>query len=90
MTAGKLYRLSQQLRLLARAGIALDQEGRKLHGEINAEVEAARLQIEEFIDQLLDGHPLGDLQKRHVQWCQELTQLNRPAIRQLELEVCPF
>jgi hypothetical protein len=90
MTAGKLYRLSQQLRLLARAGIALDQEGRKLHGEINAEVEAARLQIEEFIDQLLDGHGLAPGQQAHVTWCQELAQLNRPAIRQLELEVCPF
>jgi hypothetical protein len=90
MTEGTLYRLSQRMRLLARAGVALDQEGRKLHGEINAEIEAARQYLNAMIDQVLDGHPLGDLQKRHVQWCQELVDLNRPAIRQLELEVCPF
>ena len=90
MTEGKLYRLSQQLRLLARAGVTLAADGRKLHGEINQEIEAHRLQIEEFIDQLLDGQPLAPGQQAHVAWCQQLAQLNRPAIRQLELEVCPF
>lgn len=90
MTEGKLYRLSQQLRLLARAGVQLTEDGRRLHGEINAEVESARLQIEDFIDQLLDGQPLAPGQQAHVTWCQQLAQLNRPAIRQLELEVCPF
>jgi hypothetical protein len=90
MTEGKLYRLSQQLRLLARNGILLTEDGRALHGEINAEIENARLVLEDMIDQLLDGHILGDLQRRHVEFCQEIAQLNRPAIRQLELEVCPF
>ena len=90
MTEGKLYRLSQQLRLLARNGILLTEDGRALHGEINAEIENARLVLEDIIDQLMDGHILGDLQRRHIEFCQEITQLNRPAIRQLELEVCPF
>lgn len=90
MTEGKLYRLSQQLRLLARAGIALTEDGRKLHGEINREIETARAQLEFMIDQVMDGHPLGDLQRQHITWCQELVNCNRPAIHQLELDVCPF
>lgn len=90
MTEGKLYRLSQQLRLLARAGIQLTEDGRRLHGEINHEVETAREHLNAMIDQVMDGHPLGDLQRRHIAWCQELVNLNRPAIHQLELEVCPF
>jgi len=90
MTEGTLYRLSQQLRLLARHGVLLTEDGRTLHGEINAEVENARLVLEDMIDQLMDGHILGDLQRRHIEFCQELAQLNRLAIRQLELEVCPF
>lgn len=90
MTEGKLYRLSQQLRLLARAGVTLSEDGRKLHGEIVQEIEAARAQLESMIDQIMDGHPLGTLQRRHIAWCQELAERNRPAIHQLELEVCPF
>ena len=90
MTEGKLYRLSQQLRLLARHGIALSEDGRALHGEINAEIENARLVLEDMIDQLLDGHILGDLQRRHIDFCAEIARLNQPAIRQLEFEVCPF
>jgi hypothetical protein len=90
MSEGTLYRLSQQLRLLARSTVVLTEDGRKLHGEINAEVENARLHLEEMIDQLMDGQILGDLQRRHVDFCRELVRLNRPAIHQLELDVCPF
>lgn len=90
MTEGKLYRLSQQLRLLARAGITLTEDGRKLHGEISQEIEVAREHLNAMIDQIMDGHPLGELQRRHIAWCQELALLNQPAIHQLELDVCPF
>ena len=90
MSEGTLYRLSQQLRLLARSGVVLSEDGRKLHGEILQEVETARLQLEEIIDQLLDGHILGTLQRRHIDYCREIAACNRPLIHQLELDVCPF
>lgn len=90
MSEGTLYRLSQQLRLLARSGVVLTEDGRKLHGEILQEVETARLHLEEMIDQLMDGHILGDLQRRHVDYCREIAVRNRPLIHQLELDVCPF
>lgn len=81
----RLYRLKERLRLLARADIRLSSDGHRLSGEIHQEVEAARLQLNEFIDQLQDGHLLNDLQRRHIAFCQELVETNRPLVRQLEL-----
>lgn len=85
ITESFLYRLSQRLRLLARADIRLAPDGHRLAGEIHQEYEAARLQLNEMIDQLQDGHLLNDLQQRHIAACKELVESYRPAIRQLEL-----
>jgi hypothetical protein len=90
MSEATLYRLSQRLRLLARTAVLVNDEGRRLSGDIHQEIEAARSHLDDMIDQVLDGHPLGDLQQRHVAWCRQLVEANRPAIQQLELEVCPF
>lgn len=86
MSESQLYRLSQQLRLLAREGIRERGDGHAWAGELHFEVEAARTQLEEILDHLLDGHPLGELQQRHVRFCQELAERNRPRIRQLQME----
>lgn len=90
MTESTLYRLSQRLRLLARAGVLLSEDGRRLSGDIHQEIEVARAHLEDMLDQVLDGHPLGDLQQRHVTWCRQLVETNRPAIRQLELQFQAF
>jgi hypothetical protein len=86
MTEGALYRLSQRLRLLARADLVLDQAGRRLRGELDAQIEANRLALEDLIDQVLDGHPLNGLQQAFVADLQALAASKRPLIRQLELE----
>lgn len=90
MSEGTLYRLSQRLRLLARFDVLIASDGRRLAGEVHQEIEAARSILNELIDQVLDGHPLGELQQRHVAYCKDLVEANRPAIQQLELEFCPF
>ncbi len=85
MSESYLYRLSQRLRLLAREGLDLAQDGRVLRGELHHEVELARHKLEQMLDQVLDGHPLGPLQQSHVAYCQQLVEANKPRIRQLEL-----
>jgi hypothetical protein len=90
MSEASLYRLSQRLRLLARAGVLLNEEGRRLSGDIHQEIEVARTHLEDMLDQVLDGHPLGDLQQRHISWCRQLVEANRPAVQQLELQFRAF
>lgn len=87
MTEGALYRLSQRLRLLARAGLVLDQAGHRLRGELDLAIEERRLALEDLIDQVLDGHPLNGMQEAFVADLQALAQAHRPTIRQLELEI---
>lgn len=74
-TDGYLHRLSQQLRLLARVQ----------DGAINPAIEQPREQLNELLDQVLDGYRLNDLQLRHIRWCEDLIRLNQPAVKQLEL-----
>ena len=81
----RLYRLKEHLRRLARADIRLAPDGHRLSGDIHQEYEAARLQLNELIDQLLDGHPLNDLQQGFIASCKALVEDHKPAIRQLEL-----
>lgn len=75
MSDAYLYRLSQQLRLLAR----------RVDGTVDPTIEQPRQELNELLDIALDGYQLNPLQKRHIKWCEELVQLNRPAVKQLEL-----
>lgn len=75
MSDAYLYRLSQQLRLLARLN----------DGKINPTIEEPREQLNELIDMALDGYQLNELQQRHIKWCEQLVNLNRPKVKQLEL-----
>lgn len=75
MSDAYLYRLSQQLRLLAR----------REDGVIDNTIEQPRQELNELLDIALDGYQLNSLQMRHIKWCEELVQLNRPAVKQLEL-----
>lgn len=85
MTDGYLYRLSQRLRLLARATVRTAQDGRILGGEINAAIEAQRLALNEAIDRIVDGLPLLPEQQEAVTACEALAAERRADIRALEL-----
>lgn len=75
MSDAYLYRLSQQLRLLARLE----------DNKINPAIEQPRQELNELIDIALDGYQLNELQQRHIKWCEQLIQLNKPKVKQLEL-----
>ena len=70
-----MYRLSQQLRLLARV----------TDNQVNDAIEQPRQQLNDLIDQAMDGYQLNGLQLRHIKWCEELVQRNKPLVKQLEL-----
>lgn len=75
MSDSYLYRLSQQLRLLARVQ----------DGTINPQIEQPRAELNHILDLALDGHRINDLQRNHIRWCEQLIQANKPAVKQLEL-----
>lgn len=70
------YNLSQRMRLLAR----------HQDGVIDQQVEAPRQQLNELIDLMMDGFVLNDAQRRHIQFCEQIIELNQPAVKQLELQ----
>lgn len=88
MTEGTLSRLSKRMRALALAPVLLDEEGRRLTEEARLEIETARAHLNDMLDQVLDGHPLGELQQRHIAWCRQLVDSHHPAEQQLELYPC--
>ena len=87
MTEAQLWRLQNQLRLLARRDVVCAPCGRRLDGTVRRQLEAARLAVSEMTDQVMDGHPLNDLQVRYLKrTADRLQRWLRPTIRQLELE----
>ena len=86
VSPSQLYLLQNRLRLLARADVVVDSNGDYVSGRIRPRFEAARLAVSELEDQVLDGHPLNELQLRWVSRLANRTQRwLRPVIRQLEL-----
>ena len=86
MSVGYLDTICNRLRLLARANCTCDDNGTLISGAIIPDIEQLRIQISELIDQLLDGHPLSDLQKRVIERGIAVIDFNRPIVKQLELQ----
>jgi hypothetical protein len=88
VTESQLWRLQNQLRLLARRDVLCAPCGRRLSGSVRRQLEAARMTVSAMTDQVMDGTPLNDLQVRYLKrTADRLQRWLRPTIRQLELEV---
>ena len=87
MSESSLYLLSQRLRLLARAQVAVTADGDYLAGSIRRSFEAAYQRASSLLDLMVDGDQLRPTDLDWLQRTSGRVQALRPHVRTLEQSV---